>query len=72
LRRALLARDRHCRFPGCTHERWLAAHHVVHWADGGETSLDNTLLLCSSHHRLLHEGQFRIKADCNGEWQFCS
>ena len=70
LRRALEARDRGCRFPGCSHERWLDAHHVVHWADGGETSLENTLLLCSSHHRLLHEGGFAIRADANGEWQF--
>ena len=70
LRRALEARDRGCRFPGCSHERWLDAHHVVHWADGGETSLDNTLLLCSRHHRLLHEGGFAIRADTNGEWQF--
>ncbi|RLA39567.1 MAG: hypothetical protein DRR42_27030, partial [Gammaproteobacteria bacterium] len=56
LKRALLARDKCCRFPGCTHEKWLDAHHVEHWADGGETSLDNTILLCSKHHRLLHEG----------------
>ena len=70
LRRALEARDRGCRFPGCSHERWLDAHHVVHWADGGETSLENTLLLCGRHHRLLHEGGFVIRADANGEWQF--
>ena len=70
LRRALEARDRGCRFQGCSHERWLDAHHVVHWADGGETSLGNTLLLCSRHHRLLHEGGFAIRADANGEWQF--
>ena len=70
LRRALEARDRGCRFPWCSHERWLDAHHVVHWADGGETSLGNTLLLCSRHHRLLHEGGFAIRADANGEWQF--
>ena len=70
LRRALEARDRGCRFPGCSHERWLDAHHVVHWADGGETSLGNTLLLCGRHHRLLHEGGFAIRADANGEWQF--
>ena len=70
LRRALEARDRGCRFPGCSHERWLDAHHVVHWVDGGETSLGNTLLLCSRHHRLLHEGGFAIRADTNGEWQF--
>ena len=70
LRRALEARDRGCRFPGCSHDRWLDAHHVVHWADGGETSLGNTLLLCSRHHRLLHEGGFVIRADTNSEWQF--
>ncbi len=72
LKRALQARDKVCRFPGCTHDKWLQAHHVVHWADGGETSLANTILICSAHHRLLHEGGFRIKADCNGEWQFDS
>jgi hypothetical protein len=70
LKRALLARDKQCRFPGCTHEKWLDGHHVVHWADGGETSLDNTILLCSKHHRLLHEGGFEIKAGARGEWQF--
>jgi Domain of unknown function (DUF222)/HNH endonuclease len=70
-KRALLARDKCCRFPGCTHEKWLDAHHVEHWADGGETSLDNTILLCSTHHRLLHEGGFRIKKDSSGgEWRF--
>ncbi len=72
LRRALLARDRCCRYPGCTHERWLDAHHVVHWADGGETSLENTLLLCSKHHRLLHDGKFEIKPGVSGDWQFRS
>ena len=70
LKRALLARDKCCRFPGCTHERWLDAHHVVHWADGGETSLANTIMLCSTHHRLLHEGGFEIKPGANGEWHF--
>ncbi len=70
LRRALLSRDKFCRFPGCTHEKWLAAHHVMHWADGGETSLDNTILLCSKHHRLLHEGGFEIKTGADGEWHF--
>ena len=70
LKRALLARDKCCRFPGCTHEKWLDAHHVMHWAEGGETSLDNTVLLCSKHHRLLHEGGFRIGKGAGGEWQF--
>ena len=70
LKRALLARDKYCRYPGCTHKKWLDAHHVMHWADGGETSLDNTILLCSRHHRLLHEGAFAVKRDGGGELQF--
>ena len=48
LRRALEIRDRGCRFPGCG-RRFTDAHHVKHWADGGETSLDNCLLLCGHH-----------------------
>jgi hypothetical protein len=72
LRRALLARDRGCRFPGCTNAKWLDAHHVVHWADGGETAPDNLVMLCSAHHRLLHEGGFEIKPGPGGEWQFRS
>ncbi len=70
LRRALLARDKCCRYPGCMHEKWLDAHHVMHWADGGETSLENTILLCSKHHRLIHEGAFAIKPGPEGDWQF--
>jgi hypothetical protein len=68
LRRALVARDRHCCYPGCAHTRWLEAHHVMHWIEGGRTSLDNTLLLCSAHHRRLHEGGFRIRTNRAGEW----
>ena len=56
LRRALAARDGGCRFPGCTSHRFVDAHHIEHWADGGRTSLDNLVLLCRHHHRLLHEG----------------
>ena len=72
LKRALLARDKHCRFPGCTHDRWLDAHHVMHWVDGGETSLANTLLLCGKHHRLLHEGGFTIERKFADEFYFRS
>ena len=60
LRRALEVRDRGCRFPGCGY-RFADAHHVKHWADGGETSLDNTLLLCRYHHRLVHEGGWTVE-----------
>jgi hypothetical protein len=70
LRRALLSRDKCCRFPGCTHDKWVDAHHVTHWIDGGETSLENTMLLCTSHHRLLHEGGFSIEKNFEGDWYF--
>ena len=69
-KRALLARDKHCTYPGCSHEKFLSAHHVKHWADGGETSLDNLILLCSSHHTLLHEGGFSIHKNFAGDWYF--
>lgn len=60
LRRALEARDRGCRFPGCG-SRYTDAHHVRHWAEGGPTDLDNCLLLCRHHHRLVHEGGWTIQ-----------
>jgi hypothetical protein len=48
-----------CRFPGCERKRWLHAHHLIHWADGGGTNLDNLVLLCHAHHHLIHEGGWR-------------
>jgi hypothetical protein len=62
LRRALRRRDRGCRFPGCGRRRFLHAHHIVHWINGGETKLVNLILLCSHHHRLVHEGGYRIES----------
>jgi hypothetical protein len=59
IRRALLHRDHGCRFPGCG-LRLCDAHHVEHWADGGRTDIDNLLLLCRHHHRLLHEGGYTV------------
>jgi hypothetical protein len=59
LRRALEARDRGCRFPGCG-LRFTDAHHVTHWADGGETKLENLVLLCRFHHRLVHEEGYTV------------
>jgi hypothetical protein len=70
LRRALRARDRACRFPGCENRRYIDAHHITHWARGGETNLDNLLLLCRRHHRLVHEGGFAVERLLDGEIQF--
>ena len=69
LRRALDARDRGCRFPGCG-LRFTDAHHIKHWADGGETKLANMLLLCRRDHRRVHEGGYRICSDRNGQVVF--
>ncbi len=60
LRRALQARDRTCRFPGCENRRFVHAHHIRHWARGGETSVQNLVLLCTRHHRLVHEGGYTV------------
>jgi len=49
IRRALQRRDQGCRFPGCTAHKYVDAHHVVHWADGGESKLDNLVTLCRHH-----------------------
>ena len=69
LRRALAARDGRCRFPGCQNRR-CDAHHIEHWADGGETALDNLVLLCRRHHRAVHEEGFGITLDAAGDVQF--
>ena len=68
MRRALDARDKGCRWPGCDRSaRWSAAHHVVHWSKGGPTDLDNLVLLCSRHHWMVHEGGWQIvRTDSHG------
>jgi hypothetical protein len=70
IRRALQRRDKGCRFPGCTCNRFVDAHHVRHWADGGETRLDNLVLLCRRHHRLVHEDGFGVHPGADGEFVF--
>ena len=69
-RRLLTARDHGCRFPGCSNHRYVDAHHVVHWEDGGPTNLANLILLCPRHHRLHHQGEFDITADGGGGFTF--
>src|ERR1700686_4250543 len=66
-RRALVARDGSCRWPGCDRPAsWAAAHHVVHWIHGGTTDLDNLVLLCHRHHWMVHEGNWQIVRDDGG------
>jgi Domain of unknown function (DUF222) len=67
IRRALRARDKMCCFPGCANNRFVHAHHIRFYvADHGETSLDNLLLLCPWHHRLVHEGKYTVERDGRG------
>jgi hypothetical protein len=70
MRRALWARDRGCRFPSCANSHYVHAHHIDHWAHGGETSLDNLVLLCGTHHRLLHEGGIGVTCTAGGRLEF--
>ena len=60
--KALVARDGHCRFTHCTRPPLMChAHHIQHWIDGGPTSLDNLILLCGHHHRLIHNAPWQIR-----------
>lgn len=70
LRRLLLARDRTCRFPGCGATRYLHAHHVQYWSENGPTDLDNLVLLCNSHHRIVHQQQWELRPAGPGRWTF--
>jgi hypothetical protein len=70
IRRALKARDGGCRFPGCTHTRFTEGHHIRHWANGGETRLDNLITLCHFHHHLVHEGGYGLERTAEGRFVF--
>jgi hypothetical protein len=66
-KRALRARDKHCRFPGCDRPvGWTAAHHVEFWSRGGPTNLPNLISLCSYHHRCVHEGGWQVVKSAQG------
>jgi hypothetical protein len=60
LRRIVLERDRGCVWDGCSNDKWLHAHHVLHVADGGPTHVDNLVMLCGTHHRYIHEGGWKM------------
>src|SRR5256712_12963350 len=67
-RRALNARDGHCKWPRCERlASWSNAHHVVHWTDGGDTDLANMILLCHRHHWMAHEGGWQLVRTAEGE-----
>jgi hypothetical protein len=69
LRRAVEHRDRHCVFAGCTAPHyWCDVHHLLEWIFGGETSLENSALLCERHHTKVHHG-FRVERDPGGRWR---
>lgn len=70
IQRLLRHRDQWCRFQGCERDRWMQAHHLHHWGEGGPTNLDNLVLLCHFHHRLVHEARWRVEGDPQGEVRF--
>src|SRR6202171_382628 len=67
MKRALRARDRHCLWPRCERPAsWSDGHHIIHWIHGGSTNLDNLVLLCHRHHRMVHEGHWQIAKTADG------
>jgi hypothetical protein len=67
-KRALVARDKGCRFEGCDRPAaWTDGHHIIHWADGGSDELPNLVLLCRRHHYRFHEEGWRLWWDADGE-----
>jgi len=67
--RTIKDRDQVCVWPGCIQSRHLHIHHIKHWADGGETSVNNGACLCSHHHTLVHEGGYSIENVELGDWE---
>jgi hypothetical protein len=65
--RQLRHRDATCRFPGCDARRFTQAHHIEWWSHGGGTNLDNLVLVCAFHHRLVHEYGWSLTRDGDGE-----
>jgi len=72
IRRVLMLRDRGCAFPGCTNNRFLHGHHIQHWLHGGETSVDNLVMLCTAHHHMVHEGGWSVGRSADGKLAWSS
>jgi hypothetical protein len=71
LRNALVLRDKGCAFPACERPpRWADGHHIVSWVDGGPTKLDNSVLVCRPHHRLIHGGDWIVRLGTDGFPEF--
>jgi hypothetical protein len=68
MRKALKVRDGHCRWPGCERPAsWCNGHHLLHWIHGGTTDLDNLVLLCRRHHRMVHEESWQLVKTDDGQ-----
>lgn len=68
--RAVIARDRTCRYPGCSHTISSSEiHHADYWRDGGKTNLDNLVMLCWYHHQYVHREKITITHHEHG-WSF--
>jgi hypothetical protein len=71
LRRALVVRDGGCAFPGCDRPpQWCDGHHIRHWTNGGDTALNNGVLLCGHHHRVIHRGEWEVRIADDGRPEF--
>jgi 5-methylcytosine-specific restriction protein A len=61
-RKAIAARDRGCAHPGCDRNPvWCQVHHIIHWLDGGRTDIDNLVMLCREHHRVIHDSGWKVR-----------
>jgi hypothetical protein len=70
-RRLLELRDRGCAFPGCDRPpSWCEGHHIIAWLKGGPTTVDNGVLLCGYHHRLIHQGAWTVRMAHDGQPEF--
>jgi Domain of unknown function (DUF222)/HNH endonuclease len=68
LRRLVIARDRHCRYPGCdAPAAWSEVHHIIYWEHDGEHELSNLVLLCSRHHHRVHAHNETLNLHANGQ-----